>query len=921
MSSLPVGTVTFLFTDIDGSTRLVQYLGDRWADVLAEHRRLLRTAVQDGHGHEVDTAGDGFFASFARARDAVTAAVAAQRALIAHTWPEYAAVRVRMGLHTGEPVRAEAGYAGLDVHRVARIAAAAHGQQILLSDASRALVQDELPPGIGLKDLGEHRLRDLARPQHLFQVIAADLPSEFPPLRSLDTLPNNLPRQLTSFIGREREMADLKRLLSTTVLLTLTGTGGLGKTRLALQVAADSLEALPDGAWLVELAPLADPALVPRTVASVFGIPEESARPVTDTLADFLRPRSLLLILDNCEHLLSACAQLADVLLHRCPNLKILATSREGLGIAGELTYRAPSLSLPDSRHLPPPETLAQYEAVRLFVERAAFGKPGFALIRDNAATVAQVCHRLDGIPLAIELAAARVKAMSVEDIANRLHDRFRLLTGGSRTAMPRQQTLRAALDWSYDLLSDAEQTVLRRLAAFEGGFTMEAAEAVCPGRDVGAADVLDLLTHLVDKSLVVAEDAPHGVRYRLLETVRQYSRDKLFESGEAADVRTRHRDFFLRLAEEAEPRLTTADELVWLERLEAEHDNMRTALGWSLEAGEAEAGLRLAGALGLFWGVRGYLGEGRDWLNRALAAACRASPAVRAKALLLAGVLAGGQSDYGPAAAILEESLALYKQMNDNSGIARSLASLGLMEFMTGNYERASALLESALSLFREQRDNWGTASTLRYLGSIADIQGSDQAAKLLDESFTLYRDIGNRRGIGLVLVHRGIAAYAQRDSKRALAPLEQSLALFREVGDRGGILVSQQFLGYVACLEGDHDRAMSLFRETIGLCRDLGNKRELAGCLDGLAEVATSVGHLERAVRLFGAAEALRRTTGVPERRLLRADRDRDVAAVRAAMGEDPFAASWAEGQAMTLDQAIAEALGDEGEVRERT
>ena len=471
MPALPTGTVTFLFTDIEGSTTLLQRLGDRrYAEVLAEHQRILRAAFAEGNGQEIDTQGDAFLVAFPRASDAVGAAVAAQQALTQHAWPDGASLRVRMGLHTGEPHSGETGYVGIDVHRAARIAAAGHGGQILLSDVTHGLVVRDLPEGVSLRDLGEHRLKDLAHQHRLFQVMSADLPAHFPPIRSLDALPNNLPRQLTSFIGRDKEIADVKRLLSTAYLVTLTGSGGAGKTRLALQVAADVVERYPDGIWLIELAPIADPALVPKTVASALNVPEQPGRGMTDTLVDVLRRRTLLLVLDNCEHLLAACAGLTAALLRVCSQVHILATSREGLGVPGETLWRVPSLSLPDARRLPTPEDLVLYEAVRLFVDRAKATAPGFGVTSENASAVAQVCHRLDGIPLAIELAAARVNVLAVEQIAARLDDRFRLLTGGSRMVLPRQQTLRAAIDWSYNLLSETERALFGRLSVFSGG-------------------------------------------------------------------------------------------------------------------------------------------------------------------------------------------------------------------------------------------------------------------------------------------------------------------------------------------------------------------------------------------------------------------------------------------------------------------
>jgi predicted ATPase/class 3 adenylate cyclase len=576
MTSLPTGTVTFRFTDIEGSTRLLQRLGERYAEALATHHGLLRTAIQEGQGQVVDTQGDAVSAAFPRARNALLAAIAAQRAVQAHPWPDETAPKVRIGLHTGEPVTAETGYVGMDVHRAARIAAAGHGGQILVSDVTHGVVARDLPEGVGLRDLGEHRLRDLANPLRLFQVVASDLPTDFPPLRSLDTNRHNLPIQLTSFIGRTREIAEVKRLLCTARLVTLTGAGGAGKTRLALQAVADMVESYRDGVWLAEFAPIADPALVPKTVASALNVPEQPGRDLTETLVDALRLKAPLLLLDNCEHLLAACRDLAAALLRKCPQVRILATSREGLGVPGETVWRVPSLSVPeDIRHIPGPTELVGYDAVRLFVDRAVTTTPGFTVTSKNALAVAQVCRRLDGIPLAIELAAARVKVLAVEQIAARLDDRFRLLTGGSKTVLPRQQTLGAAIDWSYHLLSETERLLLGRLSVFAGGWPLDAAEGVCAGGNVEATDILDLLTSLVDKSLVLAETQCGEARYRLLETVRQYARDRLAEAGEEADVRTRHRAWYVALAERAEKEPRGPRQRIW-----REHENLRAALG-----------------------------------------------------------------------------------------------------------------------------------------------------------------------------------------------------------------------------------------------------------------------------------------------------------------------------------------------------
>ncbi|MBI3461404.1 AAA family ATPase [Candidatus Acetothermia bacterium] len=487
-----------------------------------------------------------------------------------------------------------------------------------------------------------------------------------------------MPCQLTSFIGREREMAEIKQLLSSTSLLTLTGSGGCGKTRLALQVAADLLEEYPDGVWVVELAALSDPALVPQAVASTLDVREQPSRALMDTLTDYLKPKVLMLILDNCEHLLAACSQLADTLLRACPHLRILASSREGLGIAGEITWRVPSLAMPDSQRLPPMESLTQYEAVRLFIERAVAVLPTFQVTNPNAPAVAQICHRLDGIPLAIELAATRVKALSVEEIAVRLDDRFRLLIGGSRTALPRQQTLRAAIDWSFDLLSAVERILLCRLSVFAGGCTLEAAEEVCSGERIQKDEILDLVTHLVDKSLVWAQQHGGQTRYLLLETVRQYARDKLLEVGDSAHVRNHHLDYYLKLAERAEPHLVDSQSLIWLEQLDWDYDNLRVAMEWASGSNQTEAGLGIAGALGEFWFVRGYFSEGRRWLDALLSKGKGASASARAPALRTAGSMAWSQGDYSQTAAFYEEALALSRGLGDKRGIAWSLLGLG---------------------------------------------------------------------------------------------------------------------------------------------------------------------------------------------------------------------------------------------------
>jgi len=757
----------------------------------------------------------------------------------------------------------ETGYVGIDVHRASRIGSAAHGGQILLSQTTYELVAPDLPAEIGFRGLGAHRFKDLTRAQSIYQAVVAGLPTEFPPLKSLDSFPNNLPRQLASFVGREAEMAEVKRLLSTTNLLTLTGTGGAGKTRLAIQVAADLLEQYSDGVWLVELAALAHSSLIPETVATALGLHEQPGRSVLTSLRDYLQPKALLLVLDNCEHLVAACAQLAEALLQVCPNLRILATSREPLGIRGELTWRIPSLSFPDPRRLPLEESLLRYDAIRLFYERAIAARPGFAL-EDHEEAVALICQKLDGIPLAVELAAPRVRSLSVEQIAAKLDDRFRLLTGGSRVALPRHQTLRAALDWSYDLLSVHEQNLLRRLSAFAGGFTLESAEEVCAGEGISEADIVQLLTQLVDKSMVHMEELGNTVRYRLLETVRQYGLDRLLASGDSRVWPRRHRNWYLGLAERAEPGLQGPDQRIWLDRLETEHDNLRAALRWSEESREPHVALQLAAALGRFWTVRGHLSEGRQFLESALASE-RGAPALRAKAFNAAGGLAHDQGDYEMARRSYERSLAIRRELGDRKDIARSLSSLASLARVQGEYARAVALHEESLALFRQLEDKAGIASAQNSLGIVARYQGNyERAVALHQESLAINRELGDMVGIAFSLNGLGNVARDRGDYSNARSFLEESLAIRRELGERQGIAASLNNLGVVVQYQGDYERATTLYEESLAIKRELGDKKGVANSLGNLGNVAYDRGDYAQATVRYRESLALCKEMG---------------------------------------------------------
>ena len=674
---------------------------------------------------------------------------------------------------------------------------------------------------------------------------------------------NNLPLQLTSFIGREHEISEARRLLRSARLLTLTGPGGTGKTRLSLQVATEMLAEFPDGAWLVELAPISQPALVLQAVAQTLALRAEAGRPLQQVLADHLRDKTELLILDNCEHLVEACAQLVELLLRGAPGLRILANSREVLGIAGESSYSVPSLSIPDLRHLPLLETLSQFEAVRLFMERAAAVRPAFALTEGNAQAVAQICQRLDGIPLAIELAAARVRALSVEQIAARLDDRFGLLTGGGRTAAPRQQTLRATMDWSYELLSEAERLLLRRLSVFAGGWTLEAAEAACAAEQgSGGEEVLDLLTQLVSKSLVLSEQKPgQETHFRMLETIREYAREKLAQAGEAEAAQRRHLAYYLELAEAAEPELRGRAQLTWLNRLDRENDNLRAALSWALEIEAAASALRLAGALQEFWDIRGYQPEGCRWLEAALSlpdisGSLRRS-AWRAKALLGVGVLAEG-SQQAMAQSRLEESLSIYRELDDTAGAALTLTRMGYWHQPPSDSAKVLQQLEEALGLWTSVEDSWGIGKCLSVVGYVLDYFGDHtKALEAYQRSALILRDQGDRSALMQALEFLGWCSWLDGDAARARVFLDETLAAYEELGNHLGIYAILHHLIFISAAQGNYTQARAA---ALSIQQKAHTSREIAsgGVRVGQVEYfqchfAEARSHFEASLKIF--------------------------------------------------------------------
>ena len=838
--------MTFLFTDIEGSTKLWEQFPETMRTALARHDFLLRDAIEANGGVVFKTVGDAFCAAFVAASDALAAATAAQVSLGCEPWTDPISIRARMALHSGAAQERDGDYFGPVLSRVSRLLSAAHGGQTLVSSAAYELVRDQMPDGALTRDLGSCRLKDLERPERVYQLIHPELADDFPPLRSLDDVPNNLPQYLTGFVGREREMGEVRTLLSGTRLLTLTGTGGMGKTRLSQQIAADILEEYPDGVWRVELAPLTSGTQVPQAVAQALGVNEQPGQGMPETLTANLKDKQLLLLLDNCEHLVAECAELAAALLRSCPQTRVLATSREPLNIAGEQVYRVPSLSLPDPKQGDSTivQSLRQYEAVRLFIERTLLVKPAFAVTHANAPALAQVCHRLDGIPLALELASARMRSLSVEEINDRLSNRFRLLTGGDRTATPRQQTLRGLVDWSYDLLSGQEKTLLARLSVFAGGWTLAAAEAVCGFDPVEEWEVLDLLTSLADKSLVSAEEENGATRYRMLETLRQYAAEKCESADETGPVRSRHRDWFLALAEEAEIQLKGPDQAAWLSRLETEHDNLRAALDWCATYTEGEAGLRLAGALWRFWQIRGHFTEGREHLARALGRASSRT-AASAKAHSGAGNLALFQGDTAAARSLNEQSLAISRESGDAPGVAYALNYLGYIARSQGDPVSARTQYEESLAISRRFGDKYLTASVLYNLGYVFSFQSDHVSARTLyEESLAIRREIGDKYGIAYSLNNLGMVAYDQGDPVSAGALCEESLAIQRGLGDQRGVAMSLNNLGNIAKVQGDPVRARSFQEESLTIRRKLGDRQGIALTLLNLGSLAHDQG-----------------------------------------------------------------------------
>jgi predicted ATPase/class 3 adenylate cyclase len=964
MRDFPSGTVTFLFTDVEGSTRRWEQDSVAMRTAIVRHFALLDEAINANNGVRFKIIGDAVQAAFPTALDAVLAAVAAQRALVAEDWGALGPVRVRMAIHTGAATPHDGDYLSPALNRLARLLAAGAGGQILLTEATRQLVRDLSPAGMPLQlvDLGEHRLRDLRESEHVFQLAAPGLPSEFPPLTSLDRQTHNLPSQLTPFIGREALVAEIRERLEQpgVRLLTLTGPGGAGKTRLALHVAADLVDAYADGVWFVPLAPVTSAAMVAGTIAGVLGIRESAGESIESTLRAYLRPRRALLVLDNFEHVVAASQLVADLLSH-CPDIQVLATSRARLHISGEHELPIPSLELPPLTGAMRLDDALASEAVRLFVDRARAVQSHFELTEDNAETIVAICRRLDGLPLAIELAAARVRLLPPKAILARLDSRLTLLTGGGRDRPERQQTLRGAIAWSHDLLDRSQQILFRRLAVFAGGWTLDAAEAVVGFGTDPPIPVFEGLDALHDSSLIRLQESSDGdaaadPRFAMLQTIHEFATEQLVASGELAQVKENHVAWFLDLAIEAEPHLSGPSAVSWLDRLESEHDNLRAALDWLRSQSDGERAATLAAALWRAWWLRGNVAEGRDQLEAALAVDGSTTSAARAAALDGAGLLAETQGDYDRAEALHREALALSRERGDTTGVARALGNLGVVAFDRGDDDQATTFLDESLALAREIGDQFLIATALNDLGSVSYRRGDldraellyqeslslrrrarsgseiarslnnlgavafdrgdfDRACQLFAESVGLYRDAGDRWGAAGALIGLATANHLQGDAPRAAVLLAESLSLFRDVGDERSAALATLYLADAQRDSHDLTQAAVHYREVLARFATLDDRDRVAEGLLKLGRVMVRQGEFTSAAKLLGAASNL--TPGeepgsgeaAPEIATLEADLDE----IRRALGEGAFTTAWDAGRALSLEAAVQTALSD--------
>jgi predicted ATPase/class 3 adenylate cyclase len=881
----PSGAITLLFTDIEGSTKLLQRSGDRYPQLLAEHRRLLRAAFEAHRGYEVDTEGDAFFVTFASADDAAAAAVAGQRSLAAHRWPEGHRVTVRMGLHSGEPRLIDGAYVGLDVHRGARVMSAGHGGQILLSHSTRRQLSDSW----AVVDLGEHRLKDLLQPEPLHQLNVDGLPCEFPALKTLGNQPTNLPTQPNPLIGRQAELGDVTSLIrgDDVRLLTLTGPGGTGKTRLALQSGAELLDDFRSGVFFVSLAPVTQEELLLETVARTLAVKEIAGEDIGTTLKSYLADKGMLLILDNLEQIVGGSPAIAEM-LDAAPDVHVLATSRERLKLTAERVYEVPPL--------------ADDEAVTLFVTRARAAASDFA-VDGNADVVVTLCRRLEGLPLALELAAARAAVLSPRALLARLDERLSLLTGGPRDADERQRTLLNTIEWSYELLDEPEQRLFRDLSVFVDGCRLDGAVAVSGLDELQA---LDLLQSLLDKSLIRRRlDADRESRYWMLETIREYAAELAAAAGMDKVLAERHGRHFLELAEHVAPELWRQVAEVWLPRLDAEGANIRHALDWALGQEDFELAYRLAVALYPYWELRGRHGEARAWMGRVLERDGEPAPDLRAKALVGLGRATAFQGDRAEALVVLEEAVQLSRELGDDEGVGRCLGFIGHTYLFRGDYEKAAAVLDEGIQLARRSGDPRSIQRALHNAAGCAiDLGDFARAQAMYQESLDLALGLGLSISVGNSLTLLGCTYLLAGDYEAAEAELRRAVEVFAALGDTVYTQIAFRYQGLLALMRGRPDEAEPLLLASLAAGRDQAPHQDLVGWVENLAATADAKGDTSRAAILWGATDAVYEG---PDYAVLEESRQ-----IRERFRSELFETdAWARGHGMTLDQAIDFAL----------
>ncbi|MBV6478287.1 MAG: Photosystem I assembly protein Ycf3 [Ignavibacteria bacterium] len=846
---IPTGTITFLFTDIEGSTGLSQQFPDSIHDAIDRHNEILKNAFESHNGYIFEIVGDSFCCSFQKAEDAVKAGIKAQLDITNEKWKE-TFIKIRMGIHSGKAEWSNNKYSGyITLARTQRIMSAANGGQILLSEDVFRNMNDMFNKSMEFRDLGERRLKDLYQPMRLYQLNLPGLKSDFPPLKTLDARPNNLPSQLTNFIGRETELKQIKYLLKEFRLITLTGPGGSGKSRLALQTGADVIDEYSDGVWFMELAALSDPSRLLQIFMKTFNLMEQPDSDNFDIIADNLKEKEMLIILDNCEHLIDELARFADNILKVCSKLKIIATSREALSCHGEVTHRILSLETPDPREKLSPEILSQFEAVRLFIERAEAVRSDFKVDNENAAALAAICYQLDGIPLAIELAAARVKVLTLEKIHERLSDRFKLLTDGKRTALPRQQTLLALINWSYDLLSDKEKILWNRLSVFSGGWTLAAAEEICSDNILDKSDVLDILSSLVEKSIVIFKEEKD--RFDMLQTIRQYGEDKLILSNEYEKFSNNHLCYFLELSETENNKIRRADTESAMKVLEEESDNADRSILWSSKNQECEKGMRLTAAMCRYWQIRSFLTEGINKIEFIIKSCSQLKNQLYAKLICQLGNFNRLKGENDAARNLIGESLKIRENLKDKDGIIDSLVRFGLLEYDQGNFDEALNYYMQSLDLYIELGSENGIAILKNNMGNIYSIKGEyEKAYVMYEESLLVRNKYGDKLGYAITLNNMGIISYERGDFQKAAVFLDESLTVRKQLGEKNGVALTLMNIGNLNYNQGKYPEAIDFYINSKDVSEEVSDKSCLADAYYGMGKTYIETGDTDKAL-----------------------------------------------------------------------